>query len=42
MYAAQVVFQLVAGGFGFLSLEPSGRSPFGALKAGDSIAPADA
>jgi glycosyltransferase 2 family protein len=42
MYAAQVVFQVVAGGIGFLSLEPSGRSPFGALKAGDSIAPADA
>ncbi|MGO9836199.1 MAG: lysylphosphatidylglycerol synthase transmembrane domain-containing protein [Polyangiaceae bacterium] len=42
MYAAQVVFQLLAGGIGFLSLEPAGRSPFGALKAGDSIAPADA
>jgi len=42
LYAAQVVFQIVAGIVGFLSLEPSGRRSFQALERGDSIAPADA
>jgi uncharacterized membrane protein YbhN (UPF0104 family) len=39
MYAAQVVFQIVAGLAGFLSLSPSGRGSFRALERGDSIAP---
>jgi len=42
LYAAQVVFQIVAGVVGFLSLEPGGRRSFQALERGDSIAPADA
>jgi len=42
MYAAQVVFQIAAGGVGFLSLAPAARSPLGALEEGDRIAPADA
>jgi hypothetical protein len=42
MYAAQVVFQLVAGGVALLSLEPVGRGPFGNLEETESAAPADA
>jgi uncharacterized membrane protein YbhN (UPF0104 family) len=42
MYAAQVVFQIVAGLAGFLSLSPSGRGSFRALERGDSIAPESA
>jgi len=42
MYAAQVVFQILAGGISFLSLAPGARGPFAALDEGDGIAPADA
>jgi hypothetical protein len=42
MYAAQVVFQLVAGGVGFMSLESGGRRPFEGLEEGEGMASADA
>jgi hypothetical protein len=42
MYAAQVVFQLVAGGVAVLSLDLFGRGAFESLDEAESVAPADA